>query len=171
MSLIVEIVKSGKKPKEKVSLLAKKIREDETLIPQLLECFQAGSAGERGHCMEALEFVSQGKDDVVLPYLDFVVRHLHDSAPRVKWEAAKIIGNVAKRFSDRVATAVPKLWENTKDPGTVVRWSAAYALTEIVKNQPQMQRELVPKFSDLVKREANNGVRNIYLQALKVMKK
>jgi len=43
----------------------------------------------------------------------------------VKWEACRIIGNVAQEFPDKVKEAIPKLLENIKDKGTVVRWNVA----------------------------------------------
>ena len=57
----------------------------------------------------------------------------------MRWEACRIIGNVAKKFPDKVKEAIPRLLENTKDKRTVVRWSAAFALTEIAKSDLEMQ--------------------------------
>ncbi|MBU4361537.1 hypothetical protein KJ813_02600 [bacterium] len=44
---------------------------------------------------------------------------------------------------------------------------AAFALTEIAKSNSELQKELVPKFQEILKRESNKGVRNIYLEFLK----
>ena len=71
-----------------------------------------------------------------------------------------------QKIPDKVKDAVPKLLENTKDKGTVVRWSAAFALTEIVKSNPEMQKELVPEFKEILERENNKGVKNIYVKYL-----
>jgi hypothetical protein len=51
-----------------------------------------------------------------------------------------IIGNVAKRFLDKVKGAIPKLLKNTNDEGTVVQWSAAFVLTEIAKSNKYAQK-------------------------------
>lgn len=48
-----------------------------------------------------------------------------------------------------------------------MRWSAAFDLTEIAKSSQDSQKELVPKFNKILKREDNNGVRNIYMKYLK----
>jgi hypothetical protein len=48
-----------------------------------------------------------------------------------------------------------------------VRWSAAFAMTEIAKSSQDSQKELVPKFNKILKKEDNNGVRNVYLKYLK----
>ncbi len=76
-----------------------------------------------------MEYASQNNPERIVPYLDFVIRHLEDEQPRVKWESARIIGNLSGKFSDRTQKAIPNLLKSTDDKGTVVRWSAAFALS------------------------------------------
>ncbi len=166
---IEEIIGSKRKPKEKVTLLAEKLKSDKKLVAELIKHFETASAPEKGSYMEAMEYVTKDDPSFAARCLDFVIEHINDEAPRVKWEAARIIGNVAKQFPDKVSEAIPKLLENTKDEGTVVRWSAAFALTEIAKSSPKTQKELIPIFSEIVKKEANNGVKNIYVKTLKAL--
>lgn len=66
---------------------------------------------------------------------------------------------------------VPKLLINTKDESTVVRWCAAYALSEIIKSNSNIRCTLVPQIEEIIKNENNNGVKNVYLKALKVIDK
>ncbi|MDD5015316.1 MAG: hypothetical protein PHW73_09515 [Atribacterota bacterium] len=61
--------------------------------------------------------------------------------------------------------------KNTHDKGTVVCWSTAFALGEVAKNQPTAAKRLLPKIKALAEQEANNGVKNVYLKTLKVLKK
>jgi len=75
------------------------------------------------------------------------------------------------KFSNETEKAIAGLLENTKDKGTVVRWSAAFALGEIAKNNPETRKQLIPIFEKLIKNEKNNGVKNVYLKALKLIKK
>lgn len=89
----------------------------------------------------------------------------------MKWDAAESIGNMSKWFPKEVEKAIPNLLINTKDEGTVVRWSSAFALSEIAKNNPAIRNELVQKIDALVKAETNNGVKNVYLKALKIIRK
>ena len=91
--------------------------------------------------------------------------------PRVKWGVPESIGNLAQKFPTEVEKAVPKLLVNAKDESTVVRWCAAFALSEIAKNHPKVRKELVPKIEGIIKNEKNNGVKNVYLKALKTIKK
>lgn len=174
MNVLEEIRSSGKKPKELVTFLAKMARQDGKLLGQLGDCLKSGSVAERGICMEVLEYVSKDCPELVKPRLEAAIGHLNDEdAPKVKWEAARVIGNVARKFPDEASKAVPKLLLNTKDAGTVVRWSAAYALGEIAKhnNNAKMRKSLVPKIAEMANKEKNNGVRNVYLRALKVVGK
>jgi hypothetical protein len=167
MAAIEEILKSKKKPKEIVELLAEKLKSDKKVIDELIQCFENGTTAEKGNCMEAIEYVTKEDPEFAENCLDFVIAHINDKAPRVKWEDCRIIGNVARRFPDKIKESVPKLLENTNDKGTVVRWSAAFALTEIAKSSLEMQKKLVPEFKKILERENNNGVRNIYLKYLK----
>jgi len=164
---IEEVLKSKKKPKEIVELLAEKLKSDEKLITELIQRFEDGTTAEKGNCMEAIEYVTKENPEFAENCLEFVIEYINDKAPRVKWEACRIIGNIAKKFPDKVKEAIPKLLENTKDKGTVVRWSAAFALTEIAKSGLEMRKELVPEFKKILERENNKGVRNIYLKYLK----
>ena len=167
MPIVEEILKSGKKSKEIVCLLSENLKRNDKLIAELIQCFEKGSTTEKGNCMEAIEYVTKEKPEFAESCLDFVIEHLNDKAPRVRWEAARIIGNTAQRFPNKIREAIPKLLENTNDKGTVVRWSVAFALTEIAKSNPEMQKELIPEFEKIIERENNKGVKNIYMKYLK----
>lgn len=147
------------------------LRRNRKLAAELVDCFIGGSAGDQGNCMAAIEYASRDEPDAAADTLEFVIEHLNDKPPRVRWEAASAIANLARQFPDRVARAIPRLLTNTKADGTVVRWSAASALTEIARYNPASRKELIPKFEATVKRETNNGVRNTYVKALKSLAK
>ena len=51
--------------------------------------------------MEALEYVTKEDPEFGKHCLDFVTKYINYKAPRVKWEASRIIGNVAKRFPNK----------------------------------------------------------------------
>lgn len=171
MSKIEEILQSKLKPKEKITLLADEIKKDKKFVDEIVSYFKSAPAGDQGHLIESLEYASQDNPELVAPHLDFVICHLEDKAPRVKWECARIIANLALKFSDKTEKAIPALLKNTKDKGTVVRWSVAFALGEIAKSNSNIQKTLLPKMKELVKKETNNGVKNVYLKALKVLEK
>jgi hypothetical protein len=164
---INEILESQRKPKEKIALLAEKIKQNPTLVSQLIERFKTSTVGEKGHCMEALQHASKNEPDIALPYVDFLIGNFNNGGTRVKWEAAEIIQNLAKRSPEKVTKAVPKLLESTKDESTVVRWSVASALTEIAKNDPKTREKLLPRFQEILQEEKNDGVRNVYIKTIK----
>ena len=94
--------------------------------------------------------------------------------PRVKWGVPEAIGNMAKDYSDKAAKAIPNLLKNTIDDKintTVIKWCAALGLAEIAKNNPKTRKQLVPIFEKIIKSEKNNGVKNVYVKALKAIEK
>jgi hypothetical protein len=165
--IIEQIVDSKLKPKEKLARLAGEIGKGEVSIADVIAGFEQGKDPVKGLCMEALELVSQDKPSLVAPQLEFVIGQLGYKAPRVKWEAAQVIGNLAKTYPDKVLNAIPALFKNATDPGTVVRWSAAFALCEIAKSDKKSQTSLIPKLAAIEKKEKNNGVKKIYSKTLK----
>jgi hypothetical protein len=169
--IIKEILQSERKPKEKVALLTEKIKEDKKLVIKLVELLKTGTDVEKGTCAEIMKFVSKDKSEIVAPYIDVLIEYIDYKAPRVKWGIPESIGNLAQKYPEKVEKAIPKLLINTKDKSTVVRWCAAFALTEIAKYNPKLQKELISKFNVMVKTEQNNGVKNVYLKVLKIFEK
>ena len=120
--------------------------------------------------MEALETISRDNPQSVETILDFVIAQLGHKAPRVKWEASRVIANSARALPARVTAALPALLKNTKDPGTVVRWSTAFALTEIALNSPETRKKLLPVMARLA-RDETGGVKKVYAEGLKKLTK
>ena len=118
-----------------------------------------------------MKFVSKDKPEMIVSYIDVLIEYIDYKVPRVKWGCPKSLGNLAKKYPDKVEKAIPKLFENLKDKSTVVRWCAAYALAEIAKYNLKKQKELAAKFQKIIKTEKNNGVKNVYLKALKIIEK
>ena len=74
-------------------------------------------------------------------YIDILIEYINYTAPRVKWGVQEAIGNLAKKYPVEVAKAVPGLLKNTEvtdKNNTVVRWCAAYGLTEILINNKEI---------------------------------
>lgn len=171
MKLLDEIRTSDKKPKELLIFLSEKVKTDKSMLSDFSKCLKEGTSVEKGICMEILEYVSQEKPELAIPHIDDVIMYLNYEAPRVKWEAARVIANIASNYPEKMVKAIDKLIINTKDKGTVVRWSAAFALGEIAKHNNNVQSELINRMKYLIKKEQNNGVKNIYLKALKMINK
>ena len=169
MEILDEIRSKKKKPKELIIFLAEKTKKNPDLFLQLIDGLTTGSKSEKGTCLSVVAHIAKKKPELVIPYLTNITEYINHDAPRVRWEAAEVIANIAQKFPDKVSKTLPQLLLNTQDESTVVRWSAAYALTEIAKNNPKAKKELSPKFIEIIRKENNNGVKNVYLKALKTM--
>ena len=125
----------------------------------------------KGSCVEALEFTSKDRPELITPKaFEFAVEHLKHKAPRVKWESAKVIGNVAHLFPDKLEEAIKQLLINSEDSGTVVRWSVAYALGEIIQAQVPNREELIETVRAIAERDDKNSIKKMYQAALKKIK-
>ena len=159
------------KPKELVAFIVESIEKDEKLFSQLIEVLKSGSDVEKGTVADVMKHVSKDKPEIAAPYIDDLVEYVNYKAPRVKWGVPEVIGNMAQKFPAEVEKAIPNLLKNTKDGSTVVRWCAAFALTEIAKRNLNVRKELKSRIEEIVKVEKNNGVKNVYLKALRIMNK
>jgi len=171
MNEIVNILKSKIKPKEKVTRLADEIKRDIKFIKEIINYFETAKAGDQGHLIESLEYTSKEYPELIIPHLEFIIQHLDNDAPRVKWECARIIVNLAPRYCEKLIKSIPNILRNTEDKGTVVRWSSAFALGEIAKYSSKNPKELINKMKHLMENEKNNGVKNVYVKALKALDK
>lgn len=171
MSSIQEILSSTMKHKEQVEIISEKAKGDKKILAEVFEILKSGSDVEKGTAAEVMKYVSKDKPELMLPYIELLIEYIDYKAPRVKWGCPESIGNIASKYPQQVGKAIPKLLGNLKDKSTVVRWCAAYALTEIAKYNLGKQMELVATIRKLIKTEQNNGVRNVYLKALKVIEK
>jgi hypothetical protein len=166
-----EVLDSNLKHKEKVTKITEEINNNNEKFIELMELFRSGNDKTKGTCAEVMKFVSQQSPEVFPPYLDELIEYVNYKAPRVKWGIPEAIGQLAKTFPDKVAKAVPKLLENTKNKSTVVRWCAAFGLSNIAKYNLELQDNLIEKFKQIIEIEQNNGVKNVYLKTLKQTKK
>lgn len=168
---IKEILDAKLKPKEKTEQLVEKLSGSKALIKQLVDAFGQLKKPEQGTCISALTVIAEQQPALLKDHIGFCIAQINHKAPRVKWEASQIIGHLAKSYSEQVKDAIPALKKNVEDEGTVVRWSTAFALTEIAKSNPAAHAQLISYLQKLEQSEANNGVRKIYTKALKTLQK
>ena len=170
--MLNEILKEKLKPKEKTLQIADALKSDPKAMEELLALWKVAKDPEKGTLLSAVTLIASGNPGFVSNHLDFVIAQIGHKAPRVKWEAAEIVGHASKVCGDKVLVAIPALLANTSSDGTVVRWSAAFALSEIVKNVPSSRAQLVPEIEKILERETNNGVRSLFIKgALKAVAK
>ena len=155
------------KAKPKVEVISKMLLIKKITVSELIKVAKVSKDKEKGTCIESLEFATRTKPDIASSsVLDFVTETLANEAPRVKWESAKVIGNIAHLFPTRLDKAICNLLTNSENSGTVVRWSAAFALGEIVKLKTKRNKDLIPVIEAIIKRDEDNAIKKIYQKAL-----
>ena len=156
------------KPKAITVLLAQRLYERAISIDELLAFAAASKVTVKASCIEAIEYATRQDPTVANePCWRYVCQQLTAAAPRVQWESAKVIGNIAHLFTGKLSEAITNLLANAEANGTVVRWAAAFALGEILKLKTRHNEALLPAVEALCKREQENGVKNKYLDALR----
>ena len=168
MNIVTILSDKQLKAKPKVEAISKMLLEKKISVNDLMKVAKVSKDHEKGTCIESLEFATKTNPDIASSaVIDFVTETLTDEAPRVKWESAKVIGNIAHLYPNKLERAISNLLTNTEYSGTVVRWSAAFALGEIIKLKTTRNKDLVPAIEVILKREEDNAIKKIYQAALK----
>lgn len=159
------------KPKEKVETLSKELLNGNLKADSLIDFATKSRDTIKASCIEVLEYASKQQPEIVTAHaFTFLSNCLNEKAPRIKWESAKVIGNCCSLYTSKLEPAIHGLLLNSEHTGTVVRWSAAYALGEIVKLKTEHQPELVKALENIAAREEKNSIKKIYMTALKKIK-
>jgi hypothetical protein len=174
MTRIEEILRGKMKPKEKQTMLVEALVSKKISIEDFIIFFETASDVDKGTCADVMKHVSATCPEMLMPYIDLLIQYINYKAPRVKWGVPETIGNLAKNYPDKTEKAIPYLLENIADNKintTVIKWCSAFALTEIAKYNAKTRKQLVPTFEKIIIEEKNNGVRNVYVKALKTIAK
>jgi|GEM_PF-239720 len=166
---IAEIINDKSiKSKAKTEILCRLIMNGDLNCKQVVDFAETSKDISKANCIEALEFATK-KNPRLLDEngFHFVSASLASKAPRVKWESAKVIGYTAHLYTSVIDEAIENLLANSKHEGTVVRWSAAFALGEILKLKSKHNKSLLPEIEKICNREEKNSIRKIYLDAVK----
>ncbi len=156
------------KPKERTEQLSRLIEQQKIGVDELVAFAKLAKEPVKAGCIESLEHVTKTHPEhMTSTALSFVIDSLAAKAPRVKWESARVIGNCIHLFPANIPGAVTKLLDNTEHEGTVVRWSAAFALSQILLLKTGINSQLVSAAEAIVAREEKNSIKKIYLAALK----
>ena len=172
--MIEDILHINIKPKEKQNRLVQAVLSGKIPVGDFIAFFETAGKVDKGTCADAMKHIAIAKPELLLPHIDILIRHINDPLPRVKWGIPEAIGNMAKEYPHETVQAIPFLLKNTmlgKNNTTVIRWCAAFALTEIARNNLDAREELLPVFENLAVQDENSGVRNVYIKALKDIRK
>lgn len=154
--------------KQRKEALSAWIQANPSGVDGMISFAREAEDSDKASCVEALEFATRA--DAALgtkSCFEFAVASLAEVGTRVKWEAAKVVGNIARRHAQRLDLAIARLLDNAKHESTVVRWSAAFALGEILLLETAHNASLVPAAAALCEHEHDNAIRKFYVRALK----
>jgi len=156
------------KPKDKTETISKWILDQSLPIDELIAFAEQQKDPDKATCIEAIEYATKQNPTIAdETVFHFVTNTLTAKAPRIKWESAKVIGNVAHLFPSKLEQPIDNLLTNTEHEGTVVRWSAAFALGEILKLKTKHNTNLLPAIENICEKEEKNSIKKIYLDAIK----
>ena len=162
----------SKKAKEKVETISKWLLDGSLTTGELILFAETAKDSEKATCIEAIEFATRQNINIADENVfAFATKTLTENSPRVKWESAKVIGNVAHLFPKKLSKVISNLLANSEHEGTVVRWASAFALGEIIKLNTKHNKDLLPLMEAICDREQDNGVKKKYLDAIKKIKK
>lgn len=160
------------KAKEKVTVLSGMIRSKEISVKDLIPATNGLKEADITVVMESLEYVTRDDKQFALQEVfDFAVKHIEAANPSLKRESARVVGNTVSISMRNVDKALSRLLVNTEDPGTVVRWSSAYAIGEIYKLNLHELPHLGNTLQAILQREQKNSIRKIYEDAIKKSQK
>ena len=159
------------KAKEKTRTICNWLLDGTLLIEELLIYAEEAKEKDKANCIEALELATKQDPTIANEKaLLFVTKTLTEKAARIKWESARVIGNIAYLFPKKLEGSIVNLLANTEDKGMVVRWSCAYALGAILILNTKHNKDLLPAIEAILNWEDNSGVRNKYIEAIKKIK-
>lgn len=157
------------KPKEKVAQLAQSILQNTISIDELIEYMQQAKDPIKGSCIEALEYVTLQRSNALnTETFLFIKDCLAEKAPRIKWESAKVIANTAQHFPEYITDTITQLLLNAKHEGTVVRWSVAYAIKNILQTAKEQKEHWRETIIQIINEEEKNSIKKLYQEALNV---
>lgn len=170
MNLIETIKDKSLKPKQKTEFIAASLHSGNISIEEIILTETKLNAATLATCIEAIELATRAHGcSLSSIQLQWIIDKLSMPNPRIKWEAAKVIGNAIAYHKQMIETAVTALIANTKHEGTVVRWSAAYALAAIVILDTPINKELIPTVNELINTEEKESIKKIYRKSLKAV--
>ena len=161
-----------KKIKEKTETISNWLLDGSMPTDELIAFAEKSKDSEKATCIEAFEYATKKNPKIAdESVFSFVTKTLTEKAPRVKWESARVIGNIAHLFPEKLNKVITNLLTNAEYDGTVVRWAAAFALGEILKLKTKHNKTLLPAIEIICEREKDNAIKKKYFEAIKKIEK
>lgn len=156
------------KTKDRVRLLGQLLLDNTLAVGEVIAAAENETNTNKATLIEAMVFASQTRADLITQgAFAFAVANLTSPAPRVKWESAKVVANTAHLFPQLLKGAMYSLLDQTEHTGTVVRWSAAKALTAILACNTPLKTQLMPALEAIERQERDQAIKKIYREGLR----
>lgn len=168
MDILIMLDDKSIKAIEKREIIVKALEEKNITIKEIEGILTETDEKESAIIFEAMEAITNSDAQIAdIEWLNLAVENILSASNSIKREASRIVGNISHKFPDDLEKAIEKLLLNSKDAGTVVRWSSAYALSKIIVIPQYANSELFEKLTEICNREEESGVKNQYIKALK----
>lgn len=168
MSVYLILTNKAYKAKEKTQLLCEGLLSNTLQLSDFIAEIQVVKDAPKAVCIEALTHVAEKKPQLLTEEaLLVLIECLSSQAARVKWESARAIGYTIFNYPHQVDYALEHLIAHMNDDSTVVRWSIAFALGEIVKMKTSKTPVLIHFLEQQIEKEEKKSIQKIYQQALK----
>lgn len=153
---------------EKRTQIINTLEEDKDVLKEVKMICNSLNDKQIAIILEAMEEITNKElMQVDVDYLIFAEDYILSDNNSCKREASRIVGNLAKRFPDKLDTAIEKLLTNTNNESKVVRWGSAYALSRVIVLPQFANTDLFHKINSICDKEQVNGVKNQYVKSLK----
>lgn len=113
------------------------------------------------------EITKKGLKKLDADYLQLAEKYIASGSAKVKEEASKIVGNLAKDYPDQLDSAVKALIRNINDASTDVRAGSAYGLSKIVELGKYASSNLYNIVGKIGDEETDTMIKKQYKKALK----
>jgi HEAT repeat protein len=161
-----------KKIKVKTETISQWLLNGPMPVDELIAFAEKSKDSGKATCIEAIEYAAKQNPAIAdESVFSFATKMLTEKAPRVKWESARVIGNIAHLFPAKLSKPIANLLANSQHDGTVVRWASAHALGEILKLRTKHNKDLLPAIEAICEREQDAAIKKKYLDAVKKAKK
>ncbi len=103
------------KPKEKTEMLSQLVLNNSNIIDELIAFAKESKDPIKATIIESFEFATKLKPELANKnLLQFASNSLTEKAPRVKWESAKVIGNISHLYPKQLEESINHLLVNTE---------------------------------------------------------
>lgn len=168
MNILIMLNDKSLKAIEKREIIIKALEEKNITIKEIAGLLNETDEKKSAIIFEAIEAVTSSNAQIAeIEWLRLAVEYILSPSNSIKREASRIVGNISHKFPNDLEKAIEKLLLNSKDQGTVVRWSSAYALSKIIVIPQYANSELFDKLTEICNHEDESGVKNQYVKALK----